>query len=212
MAYLNITRVIYTRLFNPGNIRRMKQNPTLSHTAFLSGQRLATGPLHEVALTVLRLQQTQPDEQPLVFSDATGLSADLDLRGGETAVVARYNVAMQAQPPKGRGRPKLGVVAREVTLLPEHWDWLATQPGGASVALRKLVHEARRKGGGLDQMREARDRAYHAMSTLAGDLAGFEEASRALFAGDHERLIAQMTAWPKDVQAYVLQLAEPSPG
>lgn len=190
----------------------MKQNPTLSHTAFLSGQRLATGPLHEVALTVLRLQQTQPDEQPLVFSDATGLSADLDLRGGETAVVARYNVAMQAQPPKGRGRPKLGVVAREVTLLPEHWDWLATQPGGASVALRKLVHEARRKGGGLDQMREARDRAYHAMSTLAGDLAGFEEASRALFAGDHERLIAQMTAWPKDVQAYVLQLAEPSPG
>jgi hypothetical protein len=96
--------------------------------------------------------------------------------------------------PKGRGRPKLGVVAREVTLLPEHWDWLAAQPGGASVALRKLVHEARRNGGERDRTRQARDRAYHAMSTLAGDLAGFEEASRALFAGDHERLVAQMAS------------------
>jgi hypothetical protein len=104
------------------------------------------------------------------------------------------------------------VVAREVTLLPEHWDWLAAQPGGASVALRKLVHEARRKGGERDRMRQARDRAYHAMSTLAGDLAGFEEASRALFAGDDERLLAQMAAWPQDVRAYVLQLAEPAAG
>ena len=110
--------------------------------------------------------------------------------------------------PKGRGRPRLGVVAREVTLLPEHWDWLAAQPGGASVALRKLVHEARRQGGARDRTRQARDRAYHAMSTLAGNLAGFEEASRALFAGDEPRLLAQMATWPADVQAYVLQLLE----
>ena len=163
-------------------------------------------------MVVLRAQQKQPDAHPLVFSNATGKCVDLDLRGGEDAIAARYTVPAPVQPPKGRGRPKLGVVAREVTLLPEHWDWLAAQPGGASVALRKLVHEARRKGGGLDQMREARDRAYHAMSTLAGDLAGFEEAARALFGGDHERLVAQMAAWPKDVRAYVLQLAEPAPG
>lgn len=187
----------------------MNQDSPLTYTAFLKGQRLATGPLREVALAVL---QTQPDEQPLVFSDATGQCADLDLRGDEDAVAARYTVTALAQPPKGRGRPKLGVVAREVTLLPEHWNWLATQPGGASVALRKLVHEARRKSGGLDQIREARDRAYHAMSTLAGDLAGFEEAARALFAGDQQRLMAQMAAWPNDVQAYVLQLAEPAAG
>ena len=181
------------------------------YTAFLDGHRLAAGPLHEVAVAVLRAQQSQPEVHPLIFSDASGQSADLDLRGGEDGVAARYTVAAPVQAPKGRGRPKLGVVAREVTLLPEHWDWLAAQPGGASVALRKLVHEARRHGDDRNRTRQARDRAYHAMSTLAGDLIGFEEASRALFAGDHERLVAQMTAWPDDVRAYVLQLAEPAP-
>ena len=188
---------------------------TLPHTftAFLEGRRLATGPLHEVAVAVLRAQKAHPQGNPLVFSDASGRSADLDLRGGEKGVVARYTVAAPPdEAPRGRGRPKLGVVAREVTLLPEHWDWLAAQPGGASVALRKLVHEARRKGGDRDRARQARERAYHAMSTLAGDLAGFEEASRALFAGDHERLLAQMAAWPDDVRAYVLQLADPATG
>lgn len=198
--------------FNPGKILHMNQDMSIIYTAFLQGQRLATGPLHEVAVAVLRTQQTQPEAQPLVFSNASGKSADLDLRGGEDAVAARYTVVAQAAAPKGRGRPKLGVVAREVTLLPEHWDWLAAQPGGASVALRKLVHEARRKGGDLLQTRQARERAYHAMSTLAGNLAGFEEAARALFAGEHERLIALMAAWPKDVRAYVLQLAEPAAG
>ena len=183
-----------------------------TYPAFLDGRRLATGPLHEVAVAVLRAQQVEPEGHPLVFSNASGRSADLDLRGGEDAVAARYTVAAPTQAPKGRGRPKLGVVAREVTLLPEHWAWLAEQPGGASVALRKLVHEARRNGGDRGQTRQARDRAYNAMSTLAGDLAGFEEASRALFAGDHARLVAQMAAWPQDVQAYLLQLAEPAPG
>ena len=190
----------------------MNQLTPITHTAFLEGRRLATGPLHEVAVAVLRAQQAQPEGNPLVFSNASGQSADLDLRGGEEAVAARYTVAAPVQAPKGRGRPKLGVVAREVTLLPEHWDWLAAQPSGASVALRKLVHEARRHGSERDRTRQARDRAYQAMSTLAGDLPGFEEASRALFAGDQERLVAQMATWPQDVQAYVLQLAEPAPG
>ena len=190
----------------------MDQAISPTYTAFLQGRRLATGPLHEVAVAVLRAQQAQAGAYPLVFSDASGRSADLDLRGGEEVVAARYAVATPIEAPKGRGRPKLGVVAREVTLLPEHWDWLAAQPGGASVALRKLVHAARRGGGDRDRTRHARERAYHAMSTLAGNLAGFEEASRALFAGDHERLVAQMATWPEDVRAYVLQLAEPASG
>ena len=190
----------------------MDQATSDTYTAFWRGRRLATGALHEVAVAVLRAQQAQPEGHPLVFSNASGQSVDLDLRGSEEAVAARDTVAAPTQAPRGRGRPKLGVVAREVTLLPEHWDWLASQPGGASVALRKLVHEARRHGGERDRTRQARDRAYHAMSTLAGDLAGFEEASRALFAGDHERLVAQMATWPADVRAYVLELAEPAPG
>ena len=190
----------------------MNQDTPLTYTAFMDGHRLAAGPLHEVAVAVLRAQQAQPDGHPLVFSDASGRPVDLDLRGGEEAVAARHVVAAPAQAPKGRGRPKLGVVAREVTLLPEHWDWLAAQPGGASVALRKLVHEARRNGGDRDRTRQAHDRAYHAMSTLAGHLVGFEEASRALFAGDYKRLVAQMATWPEDVQAYVQQLAKAAPG
>jgi uncharacterized protein len=190
----------------------MEQATPLTYTAFWAGRRLGNGPLHELALAVLRAQQAQPEAQALVISDASGQVVDLNLRGGEKAVAARYAVVVPAPVPRGRGRPKLGVVAREVTLLPEHWDWLAAQSGGASVALRKLVHEARRGGSDRDRTSRVRDRAYHAMSTLAGDLAGFEEASRALFAGDHERLVAQMATWPEDVRAYVLQLTKPSPG
>lgn len=188
---------------------------TPTYTAFLAGRRLATGPLHEVAVAVWRTQQAQPDALPLIFSDDSGRAADLDLRGDEHAVVARYAVVAAApapvEPPRGRGRPKLGVVAREVTLLPEQWEWLAAQPGGASVALRKLVHDARRQGGDRERIRRARERAYHVMSALAGDLAGFEEASRALFAGERDSLQAQMAAWPEAVRTYVLQLAEPGP-
>ncbi|WP_154585104.1 DUF2239 family protein, partial [Bordetella pertussis] len=109
--------------------------------------------------------------------------------------------------PRGRGRPRLGVVAREVTLLPRHWDWLAGQPGGASVALRKLVEQARREHAGADALRRGRDAAYTFMSAAAGNLPGFEEAVRALYAGDAERLAAHMAGWPADVRAYALRLA-----
>lgn len=194
----------------------METSTPLHHTAFANGCRIASGPLHEVALAVLRAQQAQPEAQALVFSDATGQPTDLDLRGDEPAVSARYASApapaVAAPPARSRGRPRLGVVAREVTLLPEHWEWLAAQPGGASVALRKLVHEARRGDADLGLARRRRERAYHAMSALAGDLCGFEDAARALFADDHAQLAARMSSWPRDVRAYVLQLAEAQPG
>jgi hypothetical protein len=99
------------------------------------------------------------------------------------------------------------VVAREVTLLPRHWEWLAAQPGGASVALRKLVEEARRAHGERDRARLARERAYRFMSAMAGDLPGFEEASRALFAGDGAGMQTHMAAWPPDVREHATRLA-----
>lgn len=186
----------------------MDQMSIPTYTAFLAGKRLAGGALGDVALAVLRATRPEPGLPVLVFGDADGKPVDLDLRGGEEGVLARYAPAATPAPaPKGRGRPKLGVVAREVTLLPEHWEWLASQPGGASVALRKLVHEARRQRGEEDRVRQTRERAYHVMSSLVGDLPGFEEASRALFAGDEDGLVAQMASWPADVRAYVLELA-----
>ena len=109
--------------------------------------------------------------------------------------------------PRGRGRPKLGVVAREVTLLPRHWDWLNSQPGGASVALRKLVEEARRASGDRDRIRAAQESAYHFMSAMAGNLPGFEEAARALFAYDRRGFGDLIAAWPEDVRDHVIKLA-----
>jgi hypothetical protein len=99
------------------------------------------------------------------------------------------------------------VVAREVTLLPRHWEWLGSQPGGASVVLRKLVDEARRKNADRDERRKAQERAYHFMSAMAGDLAGFEEATRALFAGDAATFDARMATWPSDIRRHAQWLA-----
>jgi uncharacterized protein len=107
---------------------------------------------------------------------------------------------------RGPGRPRLGVVPREVTLLPRHWDWLATQPGGASVALRKLVEVARLSSEVKDRARKAREVGYKFMSTMAGHEVGFEEASRALFAGNQAAFDLQIAAWPEDVQHHLKNL------
>ena len=164
------------------------------------------------------MPRRRPDAPPIIiFSDATGRPIDLDLRGTERDVVARLpqpapdpdapTDETATAEPRGRGRPKLGVVAREVTLLPRHWEWLGAQPGGASVALRKLVDEARRANGDADRARAARDAAYHFMSVMAGNLAGFEEASRALFADDRRRFVGLIAGWPDDIRDHVVKLA-----
>ncbi len=183
---------------------------TLSFTAFDGPRRLASGPLSAVALEVRRALAQSAPGPVLIFNDDTGRSVDVDLRGSDEELTARLAPASPdtaTETAKGRGRPKLGVVAREVTLLPRHWDWLATQPGGASVALRKLVEEARRAQGDKGRTRQAQERAYHFMSATAGDLPGFEEAIRALYAGDRERLAEQMAPWPRDLREHALALA-----
>jgi hypothetical protein len=111
-------------------------------------------------------------------------------------------------PARAVGRPKLGVTAREVTLLPRHWEWLAAQPGGASVTLRKLVEEARRAGAGDDLRRQAQERAYRFMTVMAGDRPGFEEATRALFAGDGARFAQCVAVWPQDIRTHAERLGE----
>jgi uncharacterized protein len=181
-------------------------------TAFEGQRRLASGPLAEVALAIRHA--TRPIADPVaIFSDTTGRAIDLDLRGSADDILARLTPTNpSAEPtvtsePRGRGRPKLGVVAREVTLLPRHWEWLNAQPGGASVALRKLVDDARRTSGDRDRQRVARDAAYHFMSALAGNLPHFEEASRALFADDRRRFVERIASWPPDIRDHVVKLA-----
>jgi len=169
--------------------------PPEAFVAFAGAVRLAAGTLAQVAAAVRRAQDEDPQSVFLVFNRETARVVDLDLRGTEQEVAARYTVPDVSA--ARRGRPKLGVVAREVTLLPRHWEWLARQPGGASVTLRRLVEAARKAD--ANGARDRTEAAYRFMSAMAGDRPGFEEAARALFAGDRsglERLVAQ---WPADL-------------
>jgi uncharacterized protein len=172
------------------------------HRCFVSGTRAC------VIKAIKKHLDRQPDASLLIFDDATGNQIDFDLRDNAAdPSIGASSSAQEAEASRGPGRPKLGVVAREVTLLPRHWDWLAKQPGGASVAIRKLVDEARRTTAGTETPRIARERAYRFMSAMAGNLPGFEEASRALFAGDSDRFATLIEVWPEDVSAYMITLA-----
>jgi len=184
-------------------------------TAFIGVKQIAAGTLESVALSVKAALAEDQGLSAIVFDDATGHQIDLDLRGRDDEVVQRLAVhpfvhrrATKEPEPRGPGRPKLGVVAREVTLLPRHWEWLNLQPGGASVALRKLVDEVRRTNGARDRTRQAREATYRFMSAMVGNEPGYEEAARALFANDGARFGSLIAKWPTDVSAYVMRLAE----
>ena len=179
----------------------MATSSTNSATVFAGARLAGRGDL----ITVARAAHASRGEQPVVFDDTTGCTVELDLRGSVEDVLARLSPSSPPAKPT-RGRPKLGVTAREVTLLPRHWEWLATQPGGASAALRRLVDQARRETGSTDAVRQAQEAAYRVMTTLAGDLPGYEEATRALFARDRARFDQLTAAWPADIGDYVRSL------
>lgn len=198
----------------------MPATPDTRCTAFAGNRRIASGALRHVALVAQRTVQAGPQAAAgpvLIFDDRSSALIEVDLRGSSADLLRRLaeaELAVKAEPDaeapaprKGPGRPKLGVVAREVTLLPRHWQWLAAQPGGASVALRRLVEEARRANAGRDRKRAAQEAAYRFMAAMAGDAPGFEEATRALFAGDVAGFEDHTGAWPEDVRDHAALLA-----
>lgn len=187
----------------------MSQPATLF--AFIGAQRIASGSCVEVACKVSAYLQQRPETQALIFDADTGKQVDLDLRGTPDDIRARAAAASALSPKPGKGRPKLGVVAREVTLLPRHWDWLAAQPGGASVTLRKLIERASKDPDAPERQQARAAAAYHFMHAVAGDLPGFEEVSRLLFAGNLEGVATAVAAWPGDIGAQVLALAAAPP-
>jgi uncharacterized protein len=194
----------------------MSAAPTV--TAFAGARRIAFGALPDVVARTKAAIDDGTEAPVFIFADATGEIVEIDFRGKIETVLDRLAKRIAHDAPdttpvaiaerRGPGRPKLGVVAREVTLLPRHWAWLGEQPGGASVALRKLVDEARRRNEEKDRSRRAANAAYRFMHAMAGDRPGFEEASRALFAGDGERFRHSIRAWPKDIREYAKQRAE----
>lgn len=179
-----------------------------SAIAFRGQTCVADGPLPDVALRVMQLLESDPAQPILVFDRETAHPIDLDLRGAPSEVAGRYALPpVEQQPDRVAGRPRLGVVAREVTLLPRHWEWLATQPGGASAALRRLVEEARKANAPAEARRLAQESAYRLTTALAGNEAGYEEAVRALFAGSAEGFDRHTAGWPADVRQHALRLA-----
>lgn len=179
-------------------------------TAFRGDLLLHSGPAAEVALAV---KATSGDDVSsiLAFDDGTGRQVDFNLRGSEAEIAARLALpAEPAEEPKRPGRPKLGVVPREVTLLPRHWDWLSAQPGGASVTLRKLVDAARGASEAKTSIRQAQQAADRVMLAMLGNQPHYEDASRALYAGNREKFLALTELWPTDPRDYVRRLAAPA--
>lgn len=177
---------------------------THTYTAFQGSERLVTGSLEQVLRTV-KDNWTTSQTAALIFDDATGKQADFDLRGSIEDVLAR---ALPPPQRTGPGRPKLGVVSREVSLLPRHWEWLESQPNGASAALRRLIDAARQADPAGAQLRSRMDAVGRVITVLAGDLTGFEEAYRALYARDWPKLAAGTGHWPTGIQSYIADMLE----
>jgi hypothetical protein len=187
-----------------------------AYVAFEGDRRIGSGSLRDVARAAREALDRRQDASILVFESRSSAPVDIDLRGSVDDVLERIppvatppadeDTAIAA--PRGPGRPKLGVVAREITLLPRHWDWLAQQKGGASVAIRRLVDEARRVNEDADRIRLGQEAAYRFMSAMAGNRPHYEEAIRALFAADPRRFEKLIAEWPADVRDHAAKLAE----
>jgi uncharacterized protein len=183
--------------------------PTTPCVAFAGSRRIALGPLATLARAVKAHSDSGDSAPILIFEAATSARIELDLRGSLDDVLARLPQPAPAEAARksGPGRPKLGVVSREVTLLPRHWDWLATQPGGASVTLRKLVEEAKRASLDKDRARRASEAVHRFMTVMAGDLPQYEEAVRAFYAQDADRFSDLIQGWPEDIRSHAAHLA-----
>ena len=202
----------------------MSHSDRATWIAFAGTRRIHSGAPGDVTRAA-KVAVDEGEQSVLVFDDASRV-VDIDYRGSPENVIARLGLVddtstpsngngkgedsspyLESPAPRGRGRPRLGVVAREVTLLPRHWDWLATQTGGASAAVRRLVDAARQSSMDKDRIRTAKESAYRFISARAGNEQGFEEATRALFAGDETRFAAMSDSWPRDVRDHARALA-----
>lgn len=184
--------------------------PPVTLTAFLQRRQIAHGNLSEL---LRQLKATPIGNEPVfIFNDQTGKRLDIHVQGDEASAIAAYpelaeQPSEEATAVKTRGRPKLGVAAKEVTLLPRHWEWLATQPGGASATLRRLIEQARKASEPADSKRRRHESAYQFMHEVAGDLPEYETCLRALFADDEVAFNAAMEGWPQDIRRYAAALA-----
>jgi len=178
---------------------------TSTYCAFEGSTLIASGSLEAVLRASKELVDGDKTASLLVFDESTGRQLDFDFRGSIAEILERE---LPGPEKRGPGRPKLGVVGGEVTLLPRQWEWLERQPNGVSATLRRLVDEARKADSGEAAARQAVDAAYRFMSAMAGDLPGYEEASRALYRRDRAALSSILSTWPADIGNKALELYE----
>ncbi len=192
----------------------MNTQESPSWLAFVKTRCIAKGKPQEVVAAVKKHIDVHENDNLLVFDAGTSQLVELDFRGTPASVLKRMGMNDSEKPPsatapiveRSPGRPRLGVTGREVTLLPRHWEWLGSQPGGASVALRKLVEQAIRANQESDRQRNAQESACRFMTAMAGNNPGYEEATRALFSGDLTRLAELIAKWPRDIRSHTLSL------
>lgn len=181
-----------------------------TYTAFEGFQKLVSSDLEKVLLAVKKRLKAHRDSSILIFSDSTGKQMDFDLSGSDADVIERHKIytAKTTSPQPTVGRPKLGVVAREISLLPSHWEWLNNQAGGASATIRLLIDE-KVKLASSDKMKvkNAQEVTYKFLSAIAGDLPNFEESIRYLYRSDRKKFSELVADWPQDVVAHALTLA-----
>ena len=174
-----------------------------TYTAFADCRLVASGTREEV-LRATRKHLDRDGTPVLIWEDASGRQVDFDFRGTIDQVIERASTTVKSRP----GRPRLGVVSREISLLPRHWDWLESQPNGISAAIRRLVDDARRNETGIERGRHVRNAISKFLWAIAGDFPNFEEVARALHAREDSRLEALMSGWPADVRAHVFKRLE----
>lgn len=182
-----------------------------TYTAFDENKLIFQGPLSEVVLKIKKRLGRAENSSILIFSGATGKTIDFNFQGSEKDILKRLEVFVSEEMPisyAGPGRPKLGVMSREISLLPRHWEWLANQSGGASATLRHLVDEAKKKSVGGISIKQAQERTYKFISVIAGDLSGYEEALRLLYKKEEKKFLAQIEHWPQDVKRHTAELAK----
>jgi hypothetical protein len=186
-------------------------------TAFENLMLIAQGTPSEVRAELKKLRSQREVASVLVFDDETG--EDFDLEGdkqfapeaaasGDPATLQPATADDPAPKSARPGRPKLGVIPREVTLLPRHWEWLESQPGGASVALRKLVETARKDKAPEDRARRSIEATYRFLSVICGNMSGFEDTARALFRRNWAEFDRLSEAMPRDIGSHLKKLSE----
>lgn len=185
----------------------------LTYAAFKKEKLIAEGDLKKVILKTKRELMRSPESAILIFSNETGKTMDFNFQGSENEVLSRLEVFLEPKieiDPKEKkvGRPSLGVISREVSLLPKHWEWLACQSGGASAEIRRLVEKAMKQTQAASTVKMAQEKTFRFLNTIAGNFPNFEEAIRSLYRRDLNAFEQIIKFWPVDIKDHALHLSK----